>query len=161
MKDYCSTLEESFTAINRSIMKQDRYFHMLRNLKCSDNKNEPNYEIKIMTSFLKWELHLISSMMCILSIKVNKITVLCKVSNFHSGMCNLTEQCIIINMSCSIKNSLKQFITCACFVTKHNASHMTLIHGIPRDSDPVNEVATSAHHNGLFISQETVHSDTM
>jgi hypothetical protein len=30
--------------------------------------------------------------------KVNKITVLCKVSHFHSGMCNLTEQCVITNV---------------------------------------------------------------
>jgi hypothetical protein len=47
MKDYCSTLEESFTAFNRSIMKQGRFFHILRNLNYSDNKNEPNMRLKL------------------------------------------------------------------------------------------------------------------
>jgi hypothetical protein len=86
-----------------------------------------------MTTFVKWELYLISSIMHIVSIKVNKITVLCKVSHFHSKKCNLPEQYVIINMSHSIKNSMKQFITCVCFVSKHNASHVTLIHGVLRD----------------------------
>jgi hypothetical protein len=115
-----------------------------------------------MTTFVKWELHFISSMTHIISIRVNKITVLCRIGHFHSRMCNLTEKCMIINtrVSYSIKNSMQQFITYACFVSKHSASHVTLIHGVLRDWYPGNGVATSAYHHAQFISQENVHSYT-
>jgi hypothetical protein len=43
LKDYwSSTLEQFFLAFYRNTMKQDRFFHILRFLHFSDNRNEPD-----------------------------------------------------------------------------------------------------------------------
>jgi len=42
LKDCWSTLERYLTALYENAIKQDRFFHMLRFLNFSDNKNEPD-----------------------------------------------------------------------------------------------------------------------
>jgi hypothetical protein len=42
LKDYWSTLEQFFTAFYENTMKRDRFLNILRFLRLSDNKNEPD-----------------------------------------------------------------------------------------------------------------------
>jgi hypothetical protein len=42
LKDYWTTRERCFVAFYRNTLKQDRFFHTLRFLHFSDNKNEPD-----------------------------------------------------------------------------------------------------------------------
>jgi hypothetical protein len=46
LQDYWSTLEQSFIAFYGNTMKQDRFFHVIRFLHFSDNRNEgyKNYD---------------------------------------------------------------------------------------------------------------------